>query len=248
MTTNYILLGGSGGIGMATAKLLAAQGANLYLAGRNPERLAATVSELQAVRPGDYRTKVVEGSNSAEVDALFADAQAAFGTIHGAACLTGSILLKPAHMTTDAELEATIQQNVRPAFYLLRAAAKAMPNGGSLVFVSTVAAQIGLPNHEAIALAKGALDGMVLSAAASYASRGLRVNAVAPGLVRTPMAAKITSSETALKASTAMHPLGRIGEPEDIATPIAWLLDPKTSWVTGQILSVDGGMSVIRGK
>ncbi|MGL6074152.1 MAG: SDR family NAD(P)-dependent oxidoreductase [Fimbriiglobus sp.] len=245
---NYVLLGGSGGIGLATAKRLATKGARLMLAGRNQETLTTALAELQAVRPGDYRMKLVDATQSAEVDALFAEAQAAFGSVHGASCLVGSILLKPAHLTTDAEFEQTLSQNIRPAFYMLRAAVKVMPTGGSIVLVSTVAAQIGLPNHEAIATAKGAIDGLVLSAAASYAGRGLRVNAVAPGLVRTPLASRITSSEAGLKASTAMHPLGRIGEPDDVAQPIAWLLDPATSWVTGQIISVDGGMSAIRGK
>jgi len=74
------------------------------------------------------------------------------------------------------------------------------------------------------------------------------VNAIAPGLVRTPLAARITGNEAALKASTAMHPLGRIGEPDDVATPLAWLLDPKTTWVTGQILNIDGGMATVRAK
>jgi NAD(P)-dependent dehydrogenase (short-subunit alcohol dehydrogenase family) len=85
-----------------------------------------------------------------------------------------------------------------------------------------------------------------LSAAASYAPRGIRVNGVASGMVRTQLTERLTSSEPALKASTAMHALGRIGEPSDIASAIAWLLDPKQSWVTGQVLSVDGGMSAVK--
>jgi NAD(P)-dependent dehydrogenase (short-subunit alcohol dehydrogenase family) len=105
-----------------------------------------------------------------------------------------------------------------------------------------------LSNHEAIAAAKGAINGLVLSAAASYAPRGIRVNAVAPGLVRTPMTSRITGNEASLKASTAMHALGRIGEPEDVASGLAWLLDPAQSWVTGQILGIDGGLGSLRGR
>ena len=245
----YVLIGGSGGIGSATAHQLAAKGARLMLAGRDAAKLDALVATLQEVRPGDYRTATLDATKSAEVDAVFAKALEAFGTLSGAACLVGSIILKPVHLTTDEEFEETLNLNVRTAFYTLRAAVKAMMgSGGSVVLASTVAAQIGLANHEAISTAKAAINGLVKSAAASYAGRGVRVNGVAPGLVRTPLAAKLTSSEMAMKTSTAMHPLGRIGEPDDIATPISWLLDPRTSWVTGQMISVDGGMSVVRGK
>jgi len=121
-----------------------------------------------------------------------------------------------------------------------------LATGGSIVLASSVATKIGLVNHEAIAAAKGGINGLVLSAAATYASRNIRVNAVAPGLVRTPLAAKLTSNEASLKASMAMHPLGRIGEPDDVASAIAWLLDPKTTWVTGQILGIDGGLGSVR--
>jgi NAD(P)-dependent dehydrogenase (short-subunit alcohol dehydrogenase family) len=120
--------------------------------------------------------------------------------------------------------------------------------GGSIVLVSSAAARVGLANHEAIAAAKAGVAGLCLAAAASYAARGIRVNAVAPGLVRTPLTAGITGNELALKASTAMHPLGRIGEPEEVAEAIAWLLDAKQSWITGQILGVDGGLATLRGK
>jgi NAD(P)-dependent dehydrogenase (short-subunit alcohol dehydrogenase family) len=123
-----------------------------------------------------------------------------------------------------------------------------MGKGGSVVLVSSAAARLGLANHEAIAAAKAGVIGLTLSAAATYAARGLRVNAVAPGLVRTPLTARITGSEAALKASTALHALGRIGEPEDVASAIAWLLDPAQSWVTGQVLGVDGGLATLRSR
>jgi NAD(P)-dependent dehydrogenase (short-subunit alcohol dehydrogenase family) len=103
-----------------------------------------------------------------------------------------------------------------------------------------------LANHEAIAAAKAGVIGLTLSAAATYAARGIRVNCVAPGLVRTPMTARLTSNEATLKASTAMHPLGRIGEPSNIASAIQWLLDAEQSWVTGQVLGLDGGLASVR--
>jgi NAD(P)-dependent dehydrogenase (short-subunit alcohol dehydrogenase family) len=109
-----------------------------------------------------------------------------------------------------------------------------------------VAARVGLANHEAIAAAKAGVVGLALSAAATYVGRDLRVNAVAPGLVQTPMTESVTRSETARQASVDLHPLGRLGEPADVATVIEWLLDPANTWVTGQVFGVDGGLSTLR--
>lgn len=116
------------------------------------------------------------------------------------------------------------------------------------MLVSSAAARIGFANHEAIAAAKAGVIGLTLSAAATYASRGLRFNAVAPGLVRTPMTERITANESAAEASIAMHALGRLGEPADVAGLIAWLLDPRNSWITGQVFGVDGGLASLRSR
>lgn len=245
----YVVIGATGGIGAALCRQLAAAGSRLMLVGRSSDRLGSLTTELQSIKAGHYLSFVADATKSSEVDAAFKNAIDAFIKIDGATNLVGSILLKPAHLTSDDEFETTLTLNLRTGFYTLRAAAKTMlATGGSIVLMSTVATQIGLANHEAIAAAKGGINGLVLAGAASYAGRSIRVNGVAPGLVRTPLAAKITSNEMALKASTSMHPLGRIGEPDDVATVIAWLLNPVTSWVTGQIISVDGGMSTVKGK
>jgi NAD(P)-dependent dehydrogenase (short-subunit alcohol dehydrogenase family) len=159
----------------------------------------------------------------------------------------GSLLLKPAHLTTEAEWQATLASNLTTAFATVKAAAKAMmPQGGSIVLMSSAAARTGLANHEAIAAAKAGVIGLTISAAASYAARGIRVNAVAPGLVATPMTSRITSNEASLKASAGLHALGRIGSPQEVASAILWLLDPAQSWVTGQVLGVDGGLGAVR--
>jgi NAD(P)-dependent dehydrogenase (short-subunit alcohol dehydrogenase family) len=119
---------------------------------------------------------------------------------------------------------------------------------GSIVFVSSVAAQAGVPGHEAIAAAKGGINGLVLAAAASYAPKSIRVNAVAPGLVDTPLAAGLLGSEQARQFSEKMHPLGKIGRAANVGSLIAWLVSPEADWVTGQIWSVDGGMAHVRPK
>jgi NAD(P)-dependent dehydrogenase (short-subunit alcohol dehydrogenase family) len=244
-----VIVGAAGGIGSAVCRRLAAAGARLLLVGRTAEKLEALADELRGVNPaGEYLPFPADATKSADIDSAFAKATEAFGPIHGAANLVGSILLKPAHLTTDAEFDDTLALNAKTAFYAVRAAAKAMTGGGSVVLASTVAATIGLTNHEAIAAAKGAVNGLVLAAAATYAPRNIRVNAVAPGLVKTPLAARITGNEAALKASTAMHPLGRVGEPDDVAACVAWLLDPATTWVTGQVIGIDGGLSRVRAR
>ena len=160
----------------------------------------------------------------------------------------GSLLLKPAHATSDADLRAVLDANLVSAFNAVRSGAKAMQSqgGGSIVLVSSAAARAGLANHEAIAAAKGGVIGLTLSAAATYAPKQVRVNCVAPGLVRTPMTERIWSSEAALQASVAMHALGRIGEPDEVAAAIAFFLDPANAWITGQVLGVDGGLGSIR--
>ena len=121
-----------------------------------------------------------------------------------------------------------------------------MKDGGSVVLVSTVAAGTGLPNHEAIAAAKSGIEGLARSAAATYAGRGLRFNVVAPGLVDTPLASRITSSERTLEHSRKMHPLGRIGVPGDVAEAINFLLGQQSDWITGQVLGIDGGLGATR--
>jgi NAD(P)-dependent dehydrogenase (short-subunit alcohol dehydrogenase family) len=115
-----------------------------------------------------------------------------------------------------------------------------------VVLLASAAARTGLPNHEAIAAAKGGVIGLALSAAATYSKAKIRFNVVAPGLVRTDATARITESPAGSKASLGMHPLGRLGEPEDVVAAIQWLLDPTQSWVTGQVIGVDGGLADLK--
>ncbi len=239
----YVVFGAAGGIGQSLCRKLAAQGARLLLAGRSQERLQPLADELNAA------TCVLDPTRFEEVDACLEQALALFGRVDGAANCIGSIVLKPAHSTSETEWQDTLAANLTTAFAITRASAKVMQSsGGSIVLVSSAAARLGLANHEAIAAAKAGVIGLTLSAAATYGPRGIRVNCVAPGLVRTPMTARLTANEATVKMSTAMHALGRIGEPDDVAAAIEWLLSPQQSWVTGQVLGIDGGLGSVRAR
>ncbi len=217
---------------------LAAKGHELMLIGRNGDKLAAICADVNA------QYVVTDLTNLENVEA----GVQSFGPIDGIVNCAGSILLKPTHITTEAEFQQTLDTNLKTAFIALRPGVKNMPNGGAIVLISTAAARMGYANHEAIAAAKAGVIGLALSAAATYAARNIRVNCVAPGLVDTPLASRITGNEAALKASAAMHALGRIGNPEDIASMIKFLLDPANSWITGQVFGVDGGLGTLRAK
>ena len=239
----FLILGAGGGIGSATARSLSARGAKLVVAGRPSDGLQTVAAETGGV------LHELDATVIGEVGEAVNNAVETFGRIDGIANCVGSLLLKPAHITTDDEWHDTIAINLTSAFAAVKAGAKAMRgSGGSIVLVSSAAAQIGLANHEAIAAAKGGVIGLTRSAAASYARQGIRVNAVAPGLVRTKLTERLTSSPQAEQASLAMHALGRLGEPEDVAAAIGWLLDPAQSWVTGQVIGIDGGLGSVRAR
>jgi len=238
MTTVSLIVGAAGASGSATARLLAAAGHHLHLAGRDRPALEALASEIGAASVHE-----VDARDMAAVKALVDTVADAEGRLDAVANLVGSILLKPAHLTTAEEWDDTIATNLTSAFAVVRAAAPRMrETGGSIVLASSAAAQTGIANHEAIAAAKGGIIALVRSAAATYGANGVRVNAVAPGLTRARMTARLVENEAQAEASRRMHVLGRLGEPEDIASLVSWLMDPSNSWVTGQTIGVDGGL------
>lgn len=237
----FLILGASGDIGAQVARQLHAAGQKVLLASRKSDRLDHLANELGAPK------WALDATQIGEVESCFVDASNEFGQIDGAVNCVGSLLLKPAHLTKESEWQETLATNLTSAFATVRAAAKTMAkSGGSVVLMSSTAARIGLASHEAIAAAKAGIVGLAKSASATYAGRHLRYNVVAPGLVKTKLTKRIWESEVSAASSTAMHPLGRLGEPEEVASLITWLLDPANSWVTGEVFAIDGGLGNVR--
>ncbi len=240
-TPVYLVLGATGGIGSETARRLRDAGATVRLAARDESRLQQLASEL------DCEWAQVDATSSDEVLDWVQSCRASGGRIDGIVSCVGSLLLKPVHRVTPEEWREVVDTNLGSAFSVVRAASQVMRRGGgSVVLLSTAAASIGLMNHEAISAAKAGVEGLALAAAASHATRGLRFNVVAPGMVKTGLTEKLLATPASEKASVAMHALGRIGQPEDVASAIVWLLAPEQGWVSGQVLGVDGGLARLK--
>lgn len=240
VTSRVAVLGATGAVGQTVARILHEQGSELVLLARDAERLAPLASELGAVH------HVLTG---AAPDAIRDALTAASGDqpLTGVAHCIGSILLKPARRTTVEEWSDVLETNLSSAFGVTMAAPDLMKQGGSVVFCSSVAASLGLANHEAIAAAKAGLIGLARAASASNARRKLRFHCVAPALVDSQMTEPMLARAGMREAAAKQNPLGRIGTPADVARAIVFLLDPANDWIAGQVLGVDGGFGVMRG-
>jgi NAD(P)-dependent dehydrogenase (short-subunit alcohol dehydrogenase family) len=242
MSDWMIVYGGSGGIGGALARRLAASGGRLLLVGRDDARLARIAGETGArMVAGDVRDPDLFGR---VVEAIGED------PVRGLAYATGTITLRPlAKLDDDAFLDDWTV-NLLGAVRAIRAALPGLrraQEGAAVVLFSSVAAGQGFSAHASIGSAKAAVEGLVRSLAAELAP-AVRVNAVAPGLTRTPLAAAMTANEAMAKAIAGLNPIPRLGEPDDIAAAAEYLMGPSAGWVTGQVVAVDGGRSTLRPK
>lgn len=238
MEKNVLVFGASGGIGKAICSRLLEAGARVGGVSRD-------LSLLEGVKVSDKY--LLESVSFEGIDSIVKSAKELWGKVDAVINCIGSVILKPAHLTSEEELRKTIHINLETAFAVLRAGVKAFgDSGGSVVLFGSAAAQTGLPNHEAIAASKGAVIALTKSAAASYAPKKVRINCICPGLTKTKMTERITSSEQAVQYSLKMHPLGRLGEPEDIAGLASFLVSDESSWMTGQAIGVDGGLGALK--
>lgn len=241
MTRVALITGGSGGLAKAVAD-------NLAVDDWTPVLITRCVAKLE---PGFAHIEA-DVSTEAGATAALAECVARFGLPGALVCAAGSTLILPIHRTSEAQYRAVLAANLDTAFFSLRAFVDAHrapgsgSTGGSVVVFSTIVARIGVANHEAVAAAKGAVEALTRSAAATYAPGNIRVNAIAPGLMATPMAAPLLASDTIRQAAARQYPIGGIGEPEEVASLVGWLLSEPARRVTGQIIAVDGGFSAIR--
>jgi NAD(P)-dependent dehydrogenase (short-subunit alcohol dehydrogenase family) len=245
MAAPVIIFGGSGGIGSAVAEALAGRGQPIHLVGRDQARLAAIAGRTGA----SVSVADVEDPDSIS-QAVAEAADRGGGALKGLCYAVGTINLKPLARLTGADFQRDFAINALGAARAVQAALpalKAAEGPASVLFFSTVAVAQGFSAHASVAMAKGAVEGLTLALAAELAPK-IRVNAIAPSLTRTPLAAGLTANDSMAAAIGQMHALQRLGEPADIAPLAALLLGDESAWITGQIIGVDGGRSSLRAK
>jgi len=222
---NIVIIGGNSGIGEKVKTLLENAGANVL-----------TFSKSKS------------GSGQLDITSDFKDMDGLPEEVNGLVYCPGTIHLKPFHRIDISDFRKDLEINYLGAIKVLQALQKPLKKSGnaSVVLFSTVAVQTGLGFHSSIAGAKGAVEGLSRSLAAEWANANIRVNTIAPSLTDTPLAEALLSSPEKKEAAGKRHPLGRHGEVSDIAEAVVYLLSDKSSWITGQVLKIDGGLSAVR--
>jgi len=239
MSDSYLIVGGSSDIARVVATNLLSSGKHVTLVARDESRVSDLINQGAKAIIGDSLDQEIIA------EAIEVAMVSGGGKISGVAHLVGSIAIRPPHAMKIDAFQDVITTNLTSAFLTLSMVGKAMlkSGGGKMVFTSSVAATLGLVNHEAIAAAKGGIEAMVRSAAATYARRGLRINAVAPGLTDTKMASRILASDAMRDAASQKIPTQRINQKEEAASAMHWLLTDAPDNLTGQVLHLDGGMA-----
>lgn len=237
-----LVTGAAGGLGRLVVSKLADEGWDLIVACRRADHLRVAFGERYLQIEADCSS--VDGARQ------IMDIAGENGMLPTAlAHCVGNIRLGAMHRMTETDFNDCLSANLISAFHTLAAFVGGLRDArspGAAVLVSSVAAKVGTPNHEAIAAAKGGVEALVRGAAATYASAAIRVNAVAPGMMETPATTGLIGSSVAREAAARQYPLPGIGSPDELAELMVWLLSEKAARVTGQIWALDGGFSSIR--
>jgi meso-butanediol dehydrogenase/(S,S)-butanediol dehydrogenase/diacetyl reductase len=240
-----VVTGAASGIGAATARRLHAEGARVVAIDRNLADLKATQEGLDS--PERIHAAALDVTDTAGSAEVVAEAAARFGDLHGLANCAGVRGVGSILDIEPAELEQVLSVNLAGTLFLCQAFARA-PFGGdgqrAIVNVSSAAGIRAVPNRLAYVASKFGVIGATQTAALELAPLGIRVNAVAPGMIRTPMTATMFADPANVERIAASHPIGRAGETEEIAAAIAFLLSDDASFVVGAVLPVDGGNTV----
>ena len=223
-----LIIGASSGIGKSLAQKLISQGENVISISRNTPDLQYSQSFIHDVLSDNEFPKIE-------------------GAIDGLVYCPGSINLKPFRGIKVQDFKNDFELHVIGAIKSIQAYSSnlQLSKNASIVLFSTVAVQVGMTFHSSVSMSKGAIEGLTKALAAEFSPK-IRVNCVAPSLTATPLADKFLNTPEKLEASNNRHPLKRIGAPEDISNAVEFLLSEKSSWITGQVLHVDGGMSTLK--
>jgi 3-oxoacyl-[acyl-carrier protein] reductase len=230
LVANFLIVGGSKGIGRCLVEQLLQADHRVFVIARNPVDIAGSHS-FEADMKSDISNIINQLPD----------------TLNGMVYCPGSITLKPFQRLTTEDFLQDFQVNLLGAVRCLQAAHSRLKksSNASVVLFSSVAAQTGMPYHASIAASKAAIEGLTKSLAAEWAPQ-IRVNAIAPSLTQTSLAEKLTNTPEKIETAAQKHPLKRIGQPEEIASLANFLLSPASSWMTGQVLHLDGGISGVR--
>ena len=245
MTRTAVVTGASSGLGKATALRLARDGFAILAVGREEPALAAVCAEIE--RAGGKAKLLVANVTSADAPAaIVSHAIKEFGGIDALVNGAGVIASGSVMDTTDAGWDSMMDVNVRAPFRLMREAANALAERrGAVVNISSVAGLRSFPGLASYAVSKAAVDQLTRCAALDFAPKGVRVNAVNPGVVVTNLHRRggmdTTKYAEFLERSKSTHPLGRPGQPEEVADLIAFLISPAAGWMTGETIAIDGG-------
>lgn len=248
--TGALVTGGGSGIGLACARHLLRDGATVTLFGRDEGRLAAGAAALAADTPAGAEVRTVSGDTANEADVARAVAAASEGQgLHAAVLSAGTGTMGPVVSTPIEEWERVLSTNLTGAFLAIKhaGAAIARSGGGAIVGISSIAGPLTHPFMAPYCVSKAGLETLCRNAADELGRAKVRVNAVRPGLVTTELADPLISDPAVVEDYLAQMPISRLGTPDDIAAAVAFLCGPGSTWITGQILGVDGGHTLRRG-